>query len=68
MNSIYIIAELSANHKNDSNLAKRTVRAMAESGANAVKVQTFTADSLSMNIENEFLDPKKWSMEKDKTL
>lgn len=59
MNSIYIIAELSANHKNDLNLAKRTIRAMAESGANAVKVQTFTADSLSMNIENEFFGPLK---------
>ena len=59
MNSIYIIAELSANHKNDLNLAKETVRAIAESGANAVKVQTFTADSLSMNIENEFFGALK---------
>lgn len=50
---IFIIAELSANHNNDYELAARTVRAMAEAGADAVKVQTYTADSLALNVDNE---------------
>ncbi len=37
---VYIIAELSANHNNDFDLAVKTIEAMANSGADAVKVQT----------------------------
>jgi pseudaminic acid synthase len=36
----FIIAELSANHKQDIELAKDTICAMKESGADAVKLQT----------------------------
>lgn len=51
--NIFIIAELSANHNNDYELAARTVRAMAKAGADAVKVQTYTADSLALNVDND---------------
>ena len=44
----YIIAELSANHGGDYEIAANTIRAMKESGANAVKVQTYTADTLTI--------------------
>jgi len=54
MSNIFIIAELSANHNNDLDVALETVRAIAKTGADAVKVQTYTADSLSMDIDNEF--------------
>lgn len=57
-NKTFIIAELSANHNNDFNLAVKTIEAMAKSGADAVKVQTYTADSLSLDVNNEFFDPK----------
>lgn len=57
--SVYIIAELSANHNNDFELAVKTVKAMAETGADAVKVQTYTAESLSMDVDNEYFGPKK---------
>lgn len=56
---VYIIAELSANHNNDFNLAVKTIEAMAKAGADAVKVQTYTADSLSMDVDNEYFGPKK---------
>jgi len=46
----YIIAELSANHNNDLSLAKETVLAIKESGANAVKFQTYTPDSMTLNL------------------
>ncbi|SDW74983.1 pseudaminic acid synthase [Aequorivita viscosa] len=58
-NRTFIIAELSANHNNDLDLALRTVKAAAESGADAIKVQTYTADSLAIDVDNEFFGPKK---------
>ncbi|ERP30821.1 pseudaminic acid synthase [Chitinivibrio alkaliphilus] len=45
----YIIAELSANHGGDITIAKETIRAAKESGADAVKVQTYTADTLTID-------------------
>jgi N-acetylneuraminate synthase len=50
----YLIAELSANHGQDFDQAVRIVRAMAASGADAVKVQTYTADTLTIACDNEF--------------
>lgn len=58
-NKTYIIAELSANHNNDYNLAVKTIEAMAKAGADAVKVQTYTADSLTLDIDNEYFGPRK---------
>lgn len=55
----FIIAELSANHDNDFDIAVKTIKAMAESGADAVKVQTYTAESLSVDANNEYYGPKK---------
>ena len=54
----YIIAELSANHNNDFELAVKTIEAIADSGADAVKVQTYTADSLAIDVDNEYYKPK----------
>ena len=56
---VYIIAELSANHNNQYDIAERTIRAMKDAGADAVKFQTFTADSLSLNVDNEYFGPRK---------
>lgn len=55
----FIIAELSANHNNDFDLTVKTIKAIAESGADAVKVQTFTADSLTLDCDNEYFGPRK---------
>jgi len=58
-NKTFIIAELSANHNNDYDLAIKTIQAIADSGADAVKIQTYTADSLAIDVDNEFFGPKK---------
>nr|MDA3931746.1 N-acetylneuraminate synthase family protein [Mycoplasmatota bacterium] len=50
----FIIAELSANHGHDINIAKQTIKAAKESGANAVKMQTYTADTLTIDCDNEY--------------
>lgn len=65
-NKLFIIAELSANHNNDFDLAKKTIKAMADAGADAVKVQTYTADSLTLNIDNEYFGPRKEGLWKGK--
>ena len=46
---VKIIAELSANHTGKIETAKDTIRAMADSGADAVKLQTYTADTMTID-------------------
>lgn len=50
---VFIIAELSANHNGDKNLAFETVKAVKRAGANAIKLQTYTADTLTINSTKE---------------
>lgn len=45
---VYLIAELSANHRQDISIALETIRAMADAGADAIKLQTYTADTLTL--------------------
>ena len=56
---VFIIAELSANHNNDFQLAKDTIAAMKESGADAVKFQTYKPESLSLDVDNDIFGPRK---------
>ena len=47
----FIIAELSANHMNDYDIAVKTIEAMAKSGADAVKFQTYTPDTITLDCD-----------------
>ena len=47
----YIIAEMSANHNQDLKIAIKTIKAISESGADAVKIQTYTADTMTLDIK-----------------
>jgi len=50
---VFIIAELSANHGGDINIAKETIRAAKEVGADAIKLQTYTADTLTLDCDKD---------------
>ena len=47
-----IVAEMSANHGHDLEIAKRTIEAIAETGADAVKLQTYLPKSLTLDVRN----------------
>lgn len=50
----YFVAEVSGNHKQSLSLAKETIQAAAEAGADAVKFQTYTPDTLTLNVRNKY--------------
>lgn len=52
-NTTFIIAELSANHNSSLDTALRTIDAMKEAGADAVKLQTYTPDTITLDCDSE---------------
>jgi len=55
---VYIVAEMSANHNRDFNQAIRIIEAAKEAGADAIKIQTFTPDTITINVQNDFFKIK----------
>lgn len=50
---VFIIAELSANHNHKFDLAVETIKAAKRTGANAIKLQTYTADTITLDCKSE---------------
>ncbi|MGN0347098.1 MAG: pseudaminic acid synthase [Lachnospiraceae bacterium] len=50
----YLIAEMSANHAGDFSRALEIIHAAKESGADCVKIQTYTPDTITLNCHNEY--------------
>ena len=65
----FIVAEMSGNHNKSLDRAIKIVEAAAESGAHMLKLQTYTADTLTINSKNsDFLISDSKSLWKGKTL
>lgn len=65
---VYIIAEMSANHNQDFDYAVRIIHAAKEAGADAVKLQTYTPDILTIDCDNEYFRIGKGTQWEGRTL
>ncbi len=61
----YIIAEMSANHAGSLERAKEIIHAAKEAGADCIKLQTYTPDTLTIDCDNEYfhIDNGTWAGE-----
>ena len=50
----FIVAEVSGNHLQDYERAKAIIKAAADAGADAVKLQTYTADTITLDCDNDY--------------
>lgn len=53
-NEVYVIAEMSANHAGKLESALEIVREAAKAGADCVKIQTYTAGTMTIDCDNEY--------------
>ncbi len=65
---VYIIAEVSANHNQDFEIAKEMIKAAKDAGADAVKLQTYTPDTITLKCDNEYFQIKQGTIWDGKTL
>ncbi|MBT6440058.1 MAG: pseudaminic acid synthase [Flavobacteriales bacterium] len=64
----FIIAELSANHNQQFEIAVETIKAAKAAGADAIKLQTYTADTITLDSQNECFQIKQGTLWDGKTL
>jgi N-acetylneuraminate synthase len=67
-NPCYIVAELSANHGQRFEEAVKIIEAAKDSGADAVKLQTYTPDTLTINCDSQYFRIKKGSIWENRNL
>jgi pseudaminic acid synthase len=68
LSKTYIIAELSANHNQDIDVAMKLIEEASKAGANAIKLQTYTADTITLNCRTELFKIKGTNLWNDQYL
>ena len=58
-NKVFFIAEISANHCGNFNLARKLIKCAHDNGADAVKLQTYTADTMTLKSNKKYFKIKK---------
>lgn len=53
-NNVMIVAEISANHGHDIEIVKKSILKAKEIGCDAVKIQTYTPDTITLDCDNEY--------------
>jgi len=56
---VFVIAELSANHNQNKQVAIDTIKAAKKAGADAIKLQTYTADTLTIDCGSDYFKIKE---------
>jgi pseudaminic acid synthase len=65
---VWVIAEISANHNQNFDQAVQLIKAAKEAGADAVKLQTYTPDTITIDCDNEYFRIGKGTIWEGKTL
>lgn len=66
--STFIVAELSANHLQNFNNAVKLIKEAAKAGVDAVKLQTYTADTITIDCNNEYFQIKQGTLWDGRTM
>lgn len=61
-NPVFIIAEMSANHLQKYDNAVKLIKAAKEAGADAIKLQTYTPDTMTIDCDNEYFQIKQGTL------
>lgn len=56
---VFVVAEMSGNHNQNLETAYKIIDAAAEAGADAIKLQTYTADTITIDCDNEYFRIKE---------
>ncbi|WP_010237136.1 pseudaminic acid synthase [Clostridium arbusti] len=64
----FIVAELSANHNGNFDKAVKLIKEAAKSGVDAIKLQTYTADTITIDCDNEYFQIKQGTLWDGRTL
>lgn len=65
---VFIIAEMSANHLQKFDLAVKIIKEAAKAGADAIKLQTYTPDTITLDVDNEYFRIKQGTIWDGRTL
>jgi pseudaminic acid synthase len=67
-NSVFIIAELSGNHLQKYDNAVKLIKVAKEAGVDAIKLQTYTPDTITIDCDNEYFQIKQGTLWDGQTL